>query len=37
MAIHELTDENFEEKVLKDTSSWVIRFTAEWCGRLLPH
>ena len=36
MAIHEITDENFEEKVMKSTKPFLIRFTAEWCGELPP-
>ncbi len=32
MAISEITDENFEEKVVKSPNVWCLRFTAEWCG-----
>tara|TARA_B100001123_G_C15142103_1_gene959938 strand:+ start:142 stop:465 length:324 start_codon:yes stop_codon:yes gene_type:complete len=32
MAIIEITDENFEEKVLKNTKPFCLRFTADWCG-----
>ncbi len=32
MAIQKITDENFEEKVMKSSKPFLIRFTAEWCG-----
>ena len=32
MAIQTITDENFEEKVMKNAKPFLIRFTAEWCG-----
>ncbi len=32
MAIQTITDENFEEKVMKSPKLFLIRFTAEWCG-----
>lgn len=33
MAVHKVTDENFEERVMKNPRYSVIRFTATWCGR----
>ena len=36
MAIQTITDENFEEKVMKNAKPFLIRFTAEWCGELPP-
>ena len=27
-----ITDENFEEQVLKSGKNWVIQFSASWCG-----
>ncbi len=32
MATITITDENFDEKVLKSELPFVQRFTAEWCG-----
>ena len=32
MAVHEITDDNFEERVMKNTKDVICRFTAEWCG-----
>lgn len=32
MAIVKITDENFEEQVLKSEKNWVIQFSAAWCG-----
>ncbi len=32
MAVHEVTDDNFEERVMKNTKDVLIRMTAEWCG-----
>ena len=32
MAVNSVTDENFEEKVMKNSKPSVIRFTATWCG-----
>ena len=32
MAVHEITDDNFEERVMKSTKDVICRFTAEWCG-----
>ena len=32
MTIQTITDENFEEKVMKNAKPFLIRFTAEWCG-----
>ena len=32
MAIIEITDENFEEKVLKNSKPFCLKFEAEWCG-----
>tara|TARA_Y100000741_G_scaffold335275_1_gene293074 strand:- start:96 stop:413 length:318 start_codon:yes stop_codon:yes gene_type:complete len=32
MAITEITDETFEEKVMKSSKIWCLRFTAEWCS-----
>jgi Thioredoxin domain-containing protein len=32
MGITKITDENFEEKVMKSPNVWCLRFTAEWCG-----
>ena len=31
MAIQTITDENFEEKVMKNSKPFLIRFTASWC------
>jgi len=36
MATIELTDENFEEKILKSTKPAIAKFQAEWCGELPP-
>ena len=38
-AVHELTDDNFEELVLDSKDQWLVAFTAPWCGHcknLLP-
>ncbi len=32
MAIIEITDENFEEKVLKNSKPFCLKFEADWCG-----
>ena len=32
MAIIEITDENFEEKVLKNSKPFCLKFEATWCG-----
>jgi|TARA_B100000959_G_scaffold259616_1_gene295368 thioredoxin 1 len=32
MAILEVTDENFQEKVLQNSKPFCLRFTAEWCA-----
>lgn len=32
MATIKITDENFEEKVLKSEKNWVVQFSASWCG-----
>ena len=32
MAIIEITDENFEEKFLKNSKPFCLKFEAEWCG-----
>ncbi len=32
MAVIPVTDENFDEKVMKNSKCSVIRFTATWCG-----
>ena len=32
MAIQKITDENFDEKVMKSSKPFLIRFTAEWCS-----
>ena len=31
MAIIRITDENFEEEVLKSGKNWVIQYSAIWC------
>jgi thioredoxin 1 len=31
MAIVKITDENFEQQVLKSDKNWVIQFSASWC------
>merc|ERR1719272_17874 len=39
-AVVELTDANFEKKVMKSDAVWVVAFTAPWCGHcknLAPH
>jgi len=32
MATIKITDENFEEQVLKSEKNWVVQFSASWCG-----
>ena len=32
MSVQTITDENFDERVMKNTKDVIIRFTAEWCG-----
>ena len=32
MATTKITDENFEEQVLKSGKNWVVQFSAAWCG-----
>ena len=32
MATIKITDENFEEQVLKSGKNWVIQFSASWCA-----
>jgi len=32
MAVQQVTDENFDEKVMKNSKPSVVRFTAIWCG-----
>ena len=32
MAIQEITDENFQEKVLKNSKPFCLKFEADWCG-----
>ena len=32
MATIKITDENFEEQVLKSGKNWVVQFSAAWCG-----
>ena len=32
MATITITDENFEEQVLKSGKNWIIQFSAIWCG-----
>ena len=32
MAIHEITDENFDEKVISSTKPFCLKFEADWCG-----
>ena len=32
MAIQKITDEKFDEKVMKSSKPFLIRFTAEWCS-----
>ncbi len=32
-----LTDENFEDVVLKDGLPWVVEFYAPWCGEYPRH
>ena len=39
-AVVELTDANFEKKVMKSDAVWIVAFTAPWCGHcknLMPH
>ena len=32
MSIQEITDENFQEKVLKSSKPFCLKFEADWCG-----
>ncbi len=32
MSIQNITDDNFEEKVLKNSKPFCLKFEAEWCG-----
>ena len=32
MATIKITDENFEEQVLKSEKNWVVQFSSSWCG-----
>ena len=32
MTITNVTDDNFEEKVLNSSKPFLLRFTADWCG-----
>ena len=36
MTTIEITDENFEEKILKSDKPSILKFQAEWCGQLPP-
>ena len=32
MSVIKLTDENFENEVLKSDKAWLVDFYADWCG-----
>jgi|TARA_Y100001935_G_C16849027_1_gene287739 thioredoxin-like negative regulator of GroEL len=32
MSIQNITDDSFDEKVLKNSKPVCLRFTANWCG-----
>ena len=39
-AVVELTDANFDKKVMQSDAVWIVAFTAPWCGHcknLMPH
>jgi thioredoxin-like negative regulator of GroEL len=36
MPIQKITDENFEQKVLKNSKPFCLKFEATWCGAFSP-